>query len=230
MVSPEPVVRSPPPEKNISVEKANQHHVEHDNYYDATPRTSSAHVEHPLDAAATEESEAKAASPDHEEPVREGQAVQNHVLETARPTTAAQPAAGVTQHPDPMQVVTPEPAVAEPAPVHPPITSDSILTSEEAVAPNSAPSNFLHVNATTATTTGIIPPKPIDVYEEARRKAMLRDMEEKIPVFPTEPDIEGQARAEAEAKKKREDRPQMSATSYPGQEWNPYGGGFEEWE
>jgi hypothetical protein len=233
MVSPEPALRSPPSENNVNIEKPKQDHVEHDNYYDATPRTSTARLEHPADVAATEEPEAKLARPSHEEPVPEGQAVQNHMLETApSSSTTAQPAAEMTHQPDPVQVVTSEPAVAEPAPVHPPTTSNSILTSEEPVAPNSAPSNSLHINTTAATTNGIMPLKPIDIYEEARRKAMLRDMEEKIPVFPTDPDIEGQARAEAEAKKKQEDRPQMSATSYPGQEWNPYGGGegYDEWE
>lgn len=233
MVSPEPVVRSPPPVKNIGVEKANQHHVEHDNYYDATPRTSAAQLEHSADVGATtEESEAKHASSGHGDLVTEGQAVQNHTLETASSPAAVQPAAEITPQPDPVQVITSEPAVTEPQPVHPPATSSSALTSEEPIAPDPVPNNSLHINTTTATTNSATPPKPIDIYEEARRKAMLRDMEEKIPVFPTEPDMEGQARAEAEARRKQEDLPQMSATSYPGQEWNPYGGGedYDEWE
>jgi hypothetical protein len=54
-------------------------------------------------------------------------------------------------------------------------------------------------------------------------------MEEKIPVFPTEPDVDAQQLAQMAAKKKaEEERPQMSATSYPGQEWNPYGDGWED--
>ncbi|TLD22254.1 hypothetical protein PspLS_08030 [Pyricularia sp. CBS 133598] len=60
-------------------------------------------------------------------------------------------------------------------------------------------------------------------YEEAKRKMLLRDLEEKIPVFIQEdpPPIKKEEEATV---------PKMSATSYPGQEWNPYGDGFETWE
>ncbi|KAI6377294.1 hypothetical protein MCOR25_002551 [Pyricularia grisea] len=60
-------------------------------------------------------------------------------------------------------------------------------------------------------------------YEEAKRKMLLRDLEEKIPVFIQEdpPPIKKEEEAAV---------PKMSATSYPGQEWNPYGDGFETWE
>jgi hypothetical protein len=58
---------------------------------------------------------------------------------------------------------------------------------------------------------------------------LLHEQEEKIPVFPTEPDM-GAAAAEAERRareaEEREETPQMSATSYPGQEWNPYEAGW----
>jgi len=54
-------------------------------------------------------------------------------------------------------------------------------------------------------------------FEEHKRKMLLAAQEEKIPVFPEEP------AAEEAAEKKAEEAPQMSATSYPGQEWNPYG-------
>jgi hypothetical protein len=60
------------------------------------------------------------------------------------------------------------------------------------------------------------------MFEEARRKMMLREQEEKIPVFPTEPDMSAGAAEEAARRRHEEEHPQMSATSYPGQEWNPY--------
>lgn len=62
-----------------------------------------------------------------------------------------------------------------------------------------------------------------ELFEEAKRRRLLREQEEKIPVFPTEPDP-------TPPKKDEEDLPQMSATSYPGQEWNPYEAGFGDWE
>lgn len=74
--------------------------------------------------------------------------------------------------------------------------------------------------------------KPItssaDIFHEEKRKMLIREQEEKIPVFPEEPDMNLAALAAAK-KKEQEDLPQMSATSYPGQEWNPYGdGGFDD--
>lgn len=60
-----------------------------------------------------------------------------------------------------------------------------------------------------------------EIFEEHKRKQLLRDMEEKIAIFPTEPQA-------LEPKKKDDDAPMMSATSYPGQEWNPYGDGWVE--
>ncbi|EON97040.1 hypothetical protein UCRPA7_7441 [Phaeoacremonium minimum UCRPA7] len=68
-----------------------------------------------------------------------------------------------------------------------------------------------------------------DIFEEMKRKQLLREQEEKIPVNPTEPDMHA-ALAAAAKKKDEDDVPQMSATSYPGQEWNPYGGAeYEDW-
>ncbi len=61
-------------------------------------------------------------------------------------------------------------------------------------------------------------------FEEHKRKVLLREQEEKIPVNPTEPDdLPAAANAHATHTGDEEDLPQMSATSYPGQEWNPYG-------
>lgn len=59
-----------------------------------------------------------------------------------------------------------------------------------------------------------------EIYEEHKRKQLVRDMEEKIALNPTEPDS---MMLGPGGKKKGEDAPLMSATSYPGQEWNPYG-------
>jgi len=56
-------------------------------------------------------------------------------------------------------------------------------------------------------------------FEEHKRKMLLAAQEEKIPVFPDEV-------IEEVPEPREEDRPQMSATSYPGQEWNPYGDPF----
>lgn len=59
---------------------------------------------------------------------------------------------------------------------------------------------------------------------------LIREQEEKIPVFPEEPDMNLAAIAAAK-KKEQEEQPVMTATSYPGQEWHPYGdAGFEEWD
>ncbi|KUI57028.1 hypothetical protein VP1G_04392 [Cytospora mali] len=61
-----------------------------------------------------------------------------------------------------------------------------------------------------------------EIFEEHKRKQLLRDMEEKIAINPTEPQMLETRR------KKDDDAPMMSATSYPGQEWNPYGDGWVE--
>ncbi|CAK7219482.1 hypothetical protein SCUCBS95973_003837 [Sporothrix curviconia] len=54
-------------------------------------------------------------------------------------------------------------------------------------------------------------------FEDYKRRLMLKDLEEKIPVFIPEPDDDLAAQ-----KQKEQEEPTMSATSYPGQEWNPY--------
>lgn len=58
-----------------------------------------------------------------------------------------------------------------------------------------------------------------ELFEQAKRQKMLREQEEKIPVFIQEPETA----TNPALKKDEEEIPQMSATSYPGQEWNPYG-------
>ncbi|KAM7205708.1 hypothetical protein V8F33_001034 [Rhypophila sp. PSN 637] len=88
--------------------------------------------------------------------------------------------------------------------------------------PPAVPSPPTHINGKPITSSA-------DIFNEEKRKMLIREQEEKIPVFPTEPDIDMAAMAAAAKKKKEaEEMPQMSATSYPGQEWNPYGdGGFD---
>lgn len=61
-----------------------------------------------------------------------------------------------------------------------------------------------------------------EIFDEHKRKQLVRDMEEKIALNPTEPDG-GMMLGGAAAGRKKEEAPLMSATSYPGQEWNPYG-------
>ncbi|EGS22679.1 uncharacterized protein CTHT_0011520 [Thermochaetoides thermophila DSM 1495] len=71
----------------------------------------------------------------------------------------------------------------------------------------------------------------VAIFERAKKKAeeqremeMRMVLEEKIPVLA---EIEDE---QSKNKKDLDDIPVMSATSYPGQEWNPYGeGGFEDW-
>jgi hypothetical protein len=72
------------------------------------------------------------------------------------------------------------------------------------------------------------------IFERAKRKAEEQReaerrlvLEEKIPVF----DNDHEEMYGPSGRKKDEEVPHMSATSYPGQEWNPYGdGGFEGWD
>lgn len=66
-----------------------------------------------------------------------------------------------------------------------------------------------------------------DTEDERMRTIRLEAQEEKILVDPYD-----EIHAGKKYKKEDEpDMPQMSATSYPGQEWNPYGaGGYEDWD
>lgn len=69
------------------------------------------------------------------------------------------------------------------------------------------------------------------IFEEHKRKQLLRDMEEKIAIFPTDAGQIGGEEGEQAGRRRRgvdDDAPMMSATSYPGQEWNPYGDGWVE--
>lgn len=65
--------------------------------------------------------------------------------------------------------------------------------------------------------------------EEAMREQLLRAQEEKIPVFDDDhygnnPNGNGTGPGGKKKDENEDAVPMMSATSYPGQEWNPYGG------
>lgn len=208
-ISPEPSSLSPPPAMNIDIQQANEHAVDPDNIYDATPRTETISMQRPP----PEEQVAPAVLDEPAEPKSGG--VSHDVLEHRDQEPVATPSPPqhltVNTHTSPPTSL---PPLAQPAPAH------QVITAE--------PDTTIGANPPGARTTPPTSNNPADIFEEAKRKATLRDMEEKIPVFPTEPDMNAQALAEMAAKKKaEEERPQMSATSYPGQEWNPYGDGFE---
>lgn len=80
-----------------------------------------------------------------------------------------------------------------------------------------AKGNVLSENST-VTRQKTIRQTPAQEYEDYKRRQMLKDLEEKIPVLIPEPDQNLAAQ-----KQKENEEPAMSATSYPGQEWNPYG-------
>jgi hypothetical protein len=193
---------------NINVQQANEHDAEQDNIYDATPKTETIPIQQP-----TQE---HIMSPPIDEPAEPKTSGMSHeVLEHRENQPVVSP-------PSPQNLVinthnSPSPSpppLAQPAPIHQVVTAEPGTTNGAAHPP--------------ARSTPPASNNPADVFEEAKRKATLRDMEEKIPVFPTEPDMNAQALAELAARKMaEEERPQMSATSYPGQEWNPYGDGFE---
>lgn len=68
-----------------------------------------------------------------------------------------------------------------------------------------------------------------EIFEEHKRRQLIRDMEEKIAIMP-DPNAAEEDMLLARKRREEEAMPQMSATSYPGQEWNPYGEGFEDYD
>lgn len=105
-----------------------------------------------------------------------------------------------------------------------PIIQDAAIATVQQASPSTSP---------TAQNGGLAAKDNVAIFERAKRKAeeereaeMRLVLEEKIPVFSEQDEA-----AAAASRRREEEKPQMSATSYPGQEWNPYGeGGFEEWE
>ncbi len=115
----------------------------------------------------------------------------------------------------------PRPAARYPPPAQPP-AQETMLTPPSPVdegdrqrhpPPNETSNDSLNVNrqATIRQTSA-------EQFQEAKRKALLKDLEGLIPVVTPDLDNGGPAQ-----RRGGEEMPQMSATSYPGQEWNPYG-------
>ncbi|KAH7628396.1 hypothetical protein B0T09DRAFT_267642 [Sordaria sp. MPI-SDFR-AT-0083] len=119
---------------------------------------------------------------------------------------------------------------------------NGVITTASGFLISSSPSNSPLTDPSNPNSKGIV--KPLtdrSIFEEAKRKQLLREQEEKIPVFSDDDNINGggmngnNGAATGGKKKDEEDAvPMMSATSYPGQEWNPYdfggGEGGEGWE
>ncbi|KAH6628724.1 hypothetical protein F5144DRAFT_594662 [Chaetomium tenue] len=111
-----------------------------------------------------------------------------------------------------------------------PIIADaSIATVHQQASPSTSPTAT--AAAAAAQNGGAAAKDNVAIFERAKKKAEEEReaerrlmMEEKIPVFSEGETDPNNAKNETEA------RPQMSATSYPGQEWNPYGDGFEGWD
>jgi hypothetical protein len=99
----------------------------------------------------------------------------------------------------------------------------------------------------------VSPPAEEDIYSASPRNSVTppgndpgasenpHQSPEKIPVDEGRGSQSGRRRTSQEEKilveegmvrprSAEEEIPSMSATSYPGQEWHPYGNGYEEWE
>lgn len=188
---------------SLQVQPQTPRNVEEDNIYDATPRTSTIPENYREDG-----------------PRRNG-------ISAAEPKSPG-PSRGITTPGSP-------PGAVKPA--HTPMGGERTSTHSSAhsksISDASVVSNRVVVaepsNAATNGNNDDTPPKAIStdrvLFEEAKRHKLLREQEEKIPVFDPEPDLVVMTNT-----KKDEELPQMSATSYPGQEWNPYEAGYGDWE
>jgi hypothetical protein len=195
---------------SLQVQPQTPRNVEEDNIYDATPRTSKVPENYREDA-----------------PMRNG-------ISAAEPKSPG-PSRG-TSTPGSPEAVKPSPtpmgglAGGERLSTH---SSANSSAHSKSVSDASISSGRVLVAEPSSAANGNIdnidtPPKAIStdrvLFEEAKRQRLLREQEEKIPVFTPEPDVV------VKTNKKDEELPQMSATSYPGQEWNPYEAGFGDWE
>ncbi|KAK2017955.1 hypothetical protein LZ32DRAFT_683759 [Colletotrichum eremochloae] len=131
---------------------------------------------------------------------------------------------------------TPQLPMGPPSPTAQPMaattTGQSMVSDSSA---DEAPRNATHASggANGATSTTLARGKSTraeleDTEDERKRTIRHEAQEEKILVDPYEELHSGGIKY-----RKEEDTevPQMSATSYPGQEWNPYGaGGYEDWD
>lgn len=173
-----------------------------ENLYDATPRQSKVPAQY-RDAGSNRTS---VASPTEPKSVGSFQDLGAKAAEQAQPTTKTPPS--------PVQLVEEVP----PRPVSPIIYANGDNSSAPPAAESSSKKAVNGIDDLNSQDT---PPKTAsmdrDLFEQAKRQQMMREQEEKIPVFIQEPD------PVPAPKKDNEEIPQMSATSYPGQEWNPYG-------
>jgi len=187
--------------------------IEEDNIYDATPRTSTVPEYYREDA-----------------PLRNG-------ITTAEPKSpgpsreTTSPASVGAAQPTLTPMIVPPPV--ERLSVHSTGNSSthSNTISESSVVASPEPRTSAAVNGTkdkgdenidNVDTPPITMSTDRALFEEAKRQHLLREQEEKIPVFEPQPDLV--------PARKEDELPQMSATSYPGQEWNPYEAGFGDWE
>lgn len=174
---------------------------EEENLYDATPRQSKVPAQY-RDAGSNRTS---VASPTEPKSVGSFQDLGAKAAEQAPPAKTP---------PSPVQPVEEVP----PRPVSPIIYANGDTSSAPPAAESSSKKAVNGVDDLNSQDT---PPKTAsmdrDLFEQAKRQQMMREQEEKIPVFVQEPD------PVPAPKKDNEEIPQMSATSYPGQEWNPYG-------
>lgn len=207
--------------------------VDNDDLYGATPRHSATvaqthyPIEHvvvagPTQPSATDESESKFAGmpasmiADHTSEPRVASPAQQHFVVESPPAVnepkSASPSTATSPLPLANQLMRSKSPLLEEEPPSP---------TESELKPEEAGKNEANNDGKITTING----KPVqssqEIFDEHKRKQLVRDMEEKIAIMPEPEMLEP-------PKKKTDDVPMMSATSYPGQEWNPYGDGFEE--
>ncbi|KAK4234018.1 hypothetical protein C8A03DRAFT_19009 [Achaetomium macrosporum] len=252
-VSPEPPVQEPlSPTKQLTTPTQR---VAEDNIYDATPRQSQfpahqqqqqqqqqqqhqQHQQQPNPAADRSQAPAQQQGPQHVDALNNNITI-NGVVE---------PKSAGLSHDAPRPrpgVETPEPALhrredgddnhddldSEESDMESPIIQSATLATVHGAGQASPTSSPISPNNSTAAAAA---KDSVAIFERAKRKAEEQReaerrlvLEEKIPVFDND---DGDAYG-PNGRKKDEEVPHMSATSYPGQEWNPYGeGGFEGWD
>ncbi|KAJ2906018.1 uncharacterized protein MKZ38_003501 [Zalerion maritima] len=128
------------------------------------------------------------------------------------------PVAQKPHDPKPEPNNTPEPEQQQPRAKDPPKQEDSgakTASKPTSTTPTAGPSN-----SASTTPPSEVPRVHAPFSEEKQVTVNLKDQEEKILVETDQND---------RPRHGDEEMPMMSATSYPGQEWNPYGG-FEDWD
>ncbi|KAK4649673.1 uncharacterized protein QC761_121110 [Podospora bellae-mahoneyi] len=243
-VSPEPIIQGPSaPVQHLQ----SPSRVPDDNIYDATPRNSQfAPQEQPKQQPESQQQQQQRASPppqpqtpqQQEEQQRQSpvqtrsspmEAENTIIISEPTETKSAGPSHDTTR---PKLELKP-PAEPRPRSNSPPAvdhdSDDDLSDVESPIIASATVATLKPASPSNKTTqTGAVARENIAIFERAKKKAEEERiaqermvMEEKIPVFDDEMMNAG--------KKKEDEKVQMSATSYPGQEWNPYGE-FQEWE